>query len=83
LDKSLYEKVQGHQKIAVPLTLIHSFKRMRHSKPFSAMVEAFKESTVLELADGDTTVRRKIPISEELCGDLGQLQKVVFDKTMP
>jgi lupus La protein len=32
----------------------------------------------LELADGDTTVRRKVPIAEELCGDLGEIQKVKF-----
>jgi lupus La protein len=83
LDKFLFEKVQGHKNLPVPLTLIHSFRRMRHFKPFSAIVEALKESTVLELADGDTTVRRKIPIAEELCGNLGEIQKVLNDKTMP
>lgn len=39
---------------------------MRHFQPFEAIVEAMKESTILELTDDDTCVKRREPLPEAL-----------------
>jgi lupus La protein len=64
MDKFLLSKVGGSANRAVPLELLHSFKRMRRFQPFSAIVEALKSSETLELTDNDTAVRRKTPLPE-------------------
>ncbi|KAL2000379.1 hypothetical protein VTN02DRAFT_3189 [Thermoascus thermophilus] len=64
MDKFLLSKVGGSENRPVPLSLIHSFKRMRHFQPFSAIVDALRESETLELTDNDTSVRRKVPLPE-------------------
>jgi lupus La protein len=52
--------VGGTENNSVPLKQIHSFKRMRRFQPFSAVVAAMKESTLLDLVEGDE-VKRKTP----------------------
>lgn len=64
MDKFLLSKVGGSANHAVPLSLVHSFKRMRRFQPFNAIVEALKSSETLELTDNDTAVRRKTPLPE-------------------
>ncbi|KAL4936686.1 hypothetical protein BDV06DRAFT_88911 [Aspergillus oleicola] len=66
MDKFLLSKVGGSKNNAVPLELLHSFKRMRRFQPFSAIVEALKTSETLELTDGDKSVRRKTPLPDNV-----------------
>lgn len=66
MDKFLLSKVGGSANKPVPLSLLHSFKRMRRFQPFSAIVEALKSSDILELTDNDTAVRRKVPLPESV-----------------
>ncbi|KAI1335580.1 hypothetical protein F5Y15DRAFT_419668 [Xylariaceae sp. FL0016] len=63
-DKFMREKVGGKENKAVPLKLISSFKRMRHFKPYSAVVAAVKDSDclIVEGADGEETIQRKEPM---------------------
>ncbi|KAL3494458.1 hypothetical protein BJX62DRAFT_198051 [Aspergillus germanicus] len=83
MDKFLFSKVGGRQNNAVPLELLHSFKRMRRFQPFSAIVEALKTSETLELTDNDTSVRRKVPLPESVA-DIhdASVVKVFEDKAM-
>lgn len=66
MDKFLLSKVGGSANHPVPLSLLHSFKRMRRFQPFSAIVEALKSSETLELTDNETGVRRKTPLPESV-----------------
>lgn len=66
MDNFLLKKVGGSANHAVDLSLLHSFKRMRRFQPFSAIVEALKSSTTLELVENDTQVRRKVPLPESV-----------------
>lgn len=55
------EKCEGW----VPIETIHQFKRMRRFQPYSAVVEALKQSPkLLEVSEDGTKVRRRIPIVE-------------------
>ncbi|KAI9739189.1 MAG: hypothetical protein M1834_007402 [Cirrosporium novae-zelandiae] len=69
MDKFLYGKVGGAENNPVPLEIIHSFKRMRHFQPFSAIVEALKTSTALDLVENDTAVKRKVALDIDYKGD--------------
>ncbi|KAB8231413.1 hypothetical protein BDV23DRAFT_171431 [Aspergillus alliaceus] len=83
MDKFLLSKVGGSQNRAVPLELLHSFKRMRRFQPFSAIVEALKTSEVLELVDNETAVRRKTPLPENVTETHDpSVVKVFEDKAM-
>jgi lupus La protein len=66
MDKFLLSKVGGHENRPVDLSLLHSFQRMRRFQPFSAVVDALKDSATLELTDNDTCVRRKVPLPETI-----------------
>lgn len=84
MDKFLLGKVGGSKNNPVELSVIHSFKRMRHFQPFEAIVEAIKESTFLELTDDNKCVRRKEPLPEALDdGYDPDTVKVFEDKAMP
>lgn len=78
-DKFLFEQTGGSENKAVPLSAIHSFKRMRHFQPLSAIVDALKESTFLELADDDTAVRRQKPW-EPSVDNTGPMRRSVYAK---
>lgn len=83
MDKFLLSKVGGSANNPVPLTLLHSFKRMRRFQPFSAVVEALRSSETLELTDNDTCVRRKVPLPESVSDAASQnVVKVFEDKAM-
>ena len=83
MDHFLFSKVEGHKNVPVPLSIVHSFKRMRHFQPYSAVVNALKESTVLNLVDDDSAVQRRVPLAEELQDkDHREVRKVYEDKAM-
>ena len=82
-DKFLFTKVEGHENLPVPISIIHSFKRMRHFQPLSAIVDALKESTTLNVVEDDSCVQRKEPLPEGLVGKpMIEIQKVHEDKSM-
>jgi lupus La protein len=58
--------VGGSKNNPVELSILHTFKRMRHFQPFTAIVEAMRESTFLELCEDDTCVRRREPLPASL-----------------
>ena len=83
MDQFLFSKVEGHKNCPVPLNIVHSFKRMRHFQPYSAVVDALKESAVLDLVDNDSAVQRKVPLAEEFQNkDHREVKKVYEDKAM-
>ncbi len=56
---------------------------MQHFQPRDAVVKALKESSVLEVVDDDTAVRRKTPLPENLTGkSMDEVQKVHEDRSM-
>ena len=67
-DKFLFEKIEGHKNVPVPIDTIHSFKRMRHFKPREAIVAALKESKTLDIVNDDNDIQRKEPLEEGLVG---------------
>ncbi|EGC47338.1 RNA-binding La domain-containing protein [Histoplasma capsulatum var. duboisii H88] len=82
-DKFLLSKVGGSENRPVELSLLHSFKRMGRFQPFSAVVDALKDSKTLELTDDDTCVRRKVALPETVKESLDPtVVKVFEDKAM-
>ena len=82
-DKFLFERLGGHQNLPVPISIIHSFKRMQHFQPLSAVVAALKDSTTLDVVDNDSCLQRKYPLSVDLKDKpMLEIQKVYEDKAM-
>lgn len=82
-DKFLFEKVDGHKNVPVPIDVIHSFKRMQHFQPREAIIEALKDSHVLDIVEDDTAIQRKEPLPEGLTGkSMDEVQKVHEDRSM-
>ncbi|KAI9816228.1 MAG: hypothetical protein M1827_001829 [Pycnora praestabilis] len=82
LDRFLHEKVGGSHNNPVSIKVIHSFKRMRHFQPYSAVIEALKDSTFLDVTE-DEAIRRKVPIDEASYGkSTEEGAKVYEDKAM-
>ncbi|SLM33837.1 rna-binding la domain protein [Lasallia pustulata] len=83
MDNFLFGKVMGHKNLPVPISIIHSFKRMRHFQPFSAVVAALKDSTILDVVDSDTCIQRKVPLPEDIKDKpVHEVQKVFEDAAM-
>ncbi|KAL8782942.1 MAG: hypothetical protein Q9213_004998 [Squamulea squamosa] len=81
-DKFLFKQVQGHDNLPVPISTIHSFKRMRHFQPYSAVVEALKDSTTLDVV-GDDQIQRKVPLPEAIKDKpMDEVKKVFEDEMM-
>ena len=56
---------------------------MRHFQPLSAIVDALKESSILNVVEDDTAIQRKSPLPEGLVGKpMVEIQKVHEDKSM-
>lgn len=68
IDKFLLEETGGSENKPFPLKTLHTFKRMRHFQPFSAVVEAVRNSEVLEVNDKDE-VYRKVPLDSKFTND--------------
>lgn len=67
----------------MPIDLIHSFKRMRHFQPLSAIIAALKESNHLGVVDNDTAIQRKVPIASNMKDKThDEIQKVIEDEAM-
>lgn len=61
-DRFLYTTAEANDGW-VPISTIACFSRMRRFQPFSAVVEALKQSKeLLEVSEDDELVRRKIPL---------------------
>jgi len=58
-DKFLLSKVGGSANNAVPLKVVHSFKRMRHFQPYTAVLAALRESSVLDVTADEQVVRKQ------------------------
>ena len=85
-DRFLFGKVGGPANHAVPISVIHSFKRMRHFQPLQAVVDALKESITLEIVEDDTAIKRKeamqLPADWEKLQDQNEIEKVFEDQGM-
>lgn len=68
VDTFLLNETGGSENKPFPLKTIHNFKRMRHFQPFSAIVEAVKNSDFLEVNDKDE-VYRKEPLDSKFTLD--------------
>ena len=83
-DKFLFEKVGGTENHPVEISLLRTFKRMRHFEPLEAIVEALRSSTVLQLTDDDTKVQRRQPLSDTHAeGPNMDHVQIYEDKAMP
>ncbi|EFZ04045.1 LA motif RNA-binding domain protein [Metarhizium robertsii] len=62
-DKFMWETCGGSENKPMPITKIHSFKRMRTFQPYSAVVAALRDSKFLEVSgeEGAEVVKRKTP----------------------
>ncbi|PFH62701.1 hypothetical protein XA68_12379 [Ophiocordyceps unilateralis] len=68
-DKFMWETCEGTANKPIPISKIHSFKRMRTFQPYSAVVAALRDSSFLEVMgdQGQETVKRKVaykPVAE-------------------
>ncbi|KAI4193210.1 MAG: hypothetical protein LQ346_003989 [Caloplaca aetnensis] len=83
-DNFLYKQVQGHENLPIPISTIHSFKRMRHFQPFSAVVDALKESKTLNVVgEGNDHIQRKTPLPEDFKDkEINEVKKVFEDEAM-
>jgi lupus La protein len=65
-DKYLLTQCGGAENKPIPVTVIHSFKRMKRFQPYSAVVAALKESSTLNItgADGAEEITRKSALPE-------------------
>ena len=56
---------------------------MRHFQPRSAIISALKESTVLNVVEDDSSIQRKVPLTEEIQNKPHyEVQKVYEDRAM-
>lgn len=83
MDKYLMNQVAGYENKPIPLKVLHGFSRMRRFQPYSAVVDAVKESGFLELTEGEE-VRRKVPLDEKFGNSYNDNHvRVIDDKTQP
>lgn len=66
-DKFLFSLIGGKENKPVPLNLIASFKRMRRFPNKGTIIDALKESALVELSGdpGEETVKRKTPVEAD------------------
>lgn len=82
-DAFLLGKVGGSENHPVEISLLRTFKRMRHFEPLEAIVEALRTSKLLQLTDDDTKVQRKQPLSKATDEGVNHDQLRVYeDKAM-
>lgn len=82
MDTYLYNLVGGSANKPVPIKVIHSFKRMKRFQPYSAVVEALKDSNFLDVVDGEE-IKRKEPLIGRGDKDDKAYVQVYEDKTQP
>ncbi|KAI4216116.1 MAG: hypothetical protein LQ351_001615 [Letrouitia transgressa] len=83
-DQFLFNKINGHENLPIDIDVIHSFKRMRHFQPRSAVIEALKGSQKLNLVEGEkATIQRKVPLPETVKGkSMIEVMKAAEDEAM-
>lgn len=81
-DKFLLESTAGHQNLPFDLKKIHSFARMRHFQPYSAVFDAMKESTLLDISD-DGMLTRKIALSDKYGSDIDKNRDIHEEIALP
>lgn len=81
IDKFLLEETGGPENKPFPLKTLHTFKRMRHFQPFSAVVEAVKGSDFLEVNDNDE-VYRKQPLDSKFTTDVKKNSELLTSVSM-
>lgn len=83
MDKFLFSKVGGRKNNPVPISVIHSFKRMRHFQPYSAIVAALKDSILLDVVENDECIQRKVPLADDIQDKpIYEVQQVYENKAM-
>ncbi|KAK4640306.1 hypothetical protein QC761_605860 [Podospora bellae-mahoneyi] len=62
-DKHMWEQTGGPENKPVSLKHICNFKRMQRFQPYSAVVAALRDSTLLEVSgeEGEEVIKRKVP----------------------
>ncbi|CAG9939119.1 unnamed protein product [Clonostachys rosea f. rosea IK726] len=62
-DKFMWEQCGGEENKPIAVKKIHSFKRMRSFQPYSAVVAALRDSSLLDVEgeEGEETLKRKVP----------------------
>ena len=84
MDQFLLDKVGGSENHPVEISLLRTFKRMRHFEPMEAIVDALKTSKTLKLVDDNTKVQRKQPLSKATDNGINTDHLRVYeDKAMP
>lgn len=81
IDKFLLEETGGSENKPFPLKTLHTFKRMRHFQPFSAVVEAVKGSDFLEVNENDE-VFRKQPLDSKFTADVKKNSELLTSVSM-
>lgn len=82
-DKFLFNQIGGSENRSIPISVIHSFKRMRRFQPLSAVIAALKESEVLEVVKEDE-IQRKVPLSQEIGTNFEDVDlTIIEDEAMP
>ncbi|KAK5175407.1 uncharacterized protein LTR77_000546 [Saxophila tyrrhenica] len=81
-DAYLLKLTGGHKNIPVDVGIIHSFKRMKHFQPRSAVVAALTESDTLDIGD-DGGITRKEPLSQKFTDDVVENQVIQHELAMP
>lgn len=81
IDAYLLSLVDGPKNRPVDLKTIHSFKRMRHFQPYSAVLDAVKQSTFLNVND-DGEVFRKVPLDKKFTDDAVKNKPLVHSSSM-
>lgn len=77
-DKFLFNQVGGSKNRPIPISVIHSFKRMRRFQPLSAVIAALEESELLEVVNGDE-VKRKKPLPEDIGTKFDEVDLTVIE----
>lgn len=82
MDKFLLQATGGSENKPFSLKELHTFKRMAHFQPYSAVVEAVKQSKLLDINSKDE-VSRKTPLSEEYSDEAHKNRRIYEEKAMP
>ncbi|TKA30128.1 hypothetical protein B0A50_02847 [Salinomyces thailandicus] len=82
IDAHLLQQTGGRKNNPVALSVIHSFKRMRHFQPFEAVRDAVKQSEFLDLNDRDE-ITRKRPLDEKFTDDPEENRNLVHTEDIP
>jgi lupus La protein len=81
VDAYLLKLTGGHENNPVDLKVIHSFKRMKHFQPYSAVRDAVAESAYLNLNDKDEITRKK-PLDAKYTDDAMHNRTLVHGDSM-